>query len=225
MRIIVAGAGVTGYQVIKMLVVNNHDVVVIDRDKHVCETVYAETGAVVICGSATDIRVLEKAGTRNADVMACLIRNDADNIAAAILSKSLGVPSIIALLREPDYEAAYRSVGVGTIISTTDILAHQLLVEIEQPKVKKILSIGGGKAEVYAIEIPPEGKSVGMTVREIAQEKKFPKDCVFMGIYREDEDNFYIPRGDHLLHKYDTVFIVSNSQHIKQATDFLTKTK
>jgi trk system potassium uptake protein TrkA len=223
MRVVVAGAGVTGYQVIKMLVANKHDVVVIDKDRETCETVYTETGAVIIHGSATDIRILEKAGVRNSDAIACLLRDDGDNIACAILAKSLKVPSIIAVLRKPDYEEAYRTVGVTKIISTTDLLANQIIMEIEQPTVKKIMSIGGGKAEIYAVQVPDDAKSVGMTIREIAQNKKFPQDCVVMGMYNEAADNFSVPRGDHMLKKWDTVFLISPSGSVKQATDFLTK--
>jgi trk system potassium uptake protein TrkA len=206
-----------------MLVANKHDVIVIDTDRAVCEEVYAETGAMTLHGNVTDIRILEKAGMRNSDVVLCLVRRDADNIAAAVLARSLGVPSIIALLRKPEYEQAYRSAGVTTLISLTDLLLHQLMMEIEQPKVKTILPLGGGKAEIYAVEIPPGARSIGMKVREIVEEKRFPRECVFTGIYHEEEDSFCIPRGDHRLKEWDTVFLVSNSQYIKQATDFLTK--
>lgn len=223
MRIIVAGAGVTGYLLLKMLVAKKHDVVVIDVDREVCEEVYAETGAMTIHGSATDIRTLEKAGTQNSDVVLCLVRHDSDNIAISILAKSLGVRSIIALLRKPEYEAAYKSAGVTTLISLTDLLLHQLMMEIEQPNVKSIMPLGGGKAEIYAVEIPPGAKSIGMTVREITEQTGFPKECVFVGIYHEDSDIFCIPRGDHDLKEWDTVFLVSNGQFIKPATDFLTK--
>ena len=225
MRIIVAGAGVIGYHIIRMLVANKHDVVAIDKDRETCEILYAETGVVVLHGSATDIRTLEKAGAAEADVMACLMRNDADNIAAAILAKSIGVSSTIGLLRKPEYEQAYRSAGITHVISTTDLLSHQIIMEIEQPTVKKLTTLGGGKAEVYAVEIPPDAVSVGMTIREITQQKKFPEACVFVGIYQEDGDHFSIPRGDHKLHKWDTVFLVTNSQNIKKATDLLTRGK
>ena len=224
MRIIVAGAGVTGYLLLKMLVAKKHDVVVIDVDREDCEEDYAETGAMTIHGSATDVRTLEKAGTQNSDVVLCLVRHDSDNIAISILAKSLGVRSIIALLRKPEYEPAYKSAGVTTIISLTDLLLHQLIMEIEQPNVKSIMPLGGGKAEIYAVEIPPEAKSVGMTVREITEQGGFPKECVFVGIYHKDSDVFCIPRGDHDLKEWDTVFLVSNSLYIKPATDFLTGT-
>ena len=61
-----------------------------------------------------------------------------------------------------------------------------------------------------------------MTVKEIAQNKGFPKDCVFMGIYKEQGD-FLIPRGNYTLQQLDTIFLVSTSQFIKQASDFLTR--
>ena len=176
-----------------------------------------------IHGSATDIRILEKAGMQNADVVLCLVRHDSDNIAISILAKSLGVKSIIALLRKPEYAPAYKSAGVTTIISLTDLLLHQLMMEIEQPNVKSIMPLGGGKAEIYAVEIPPGAKSIGMTVREITEQRGFPQECVFVGIYHEDSDIFCIPRGDHDLKEWDTIFLVSNSQYIKPATDFLTK--
>ncbi|MDH3963155.1 MAG: TrkA family potassium uptake protein, partial [Deltaproteobacteria bacterium] len=211
MRIIVAGAGVTGYLLLKMLVAKKHDVVVIDVDREVCEEVYAETGAMTIHGSATDIKILQKSGMQNADVVLCLVRYDSDNIAISALAKSLGVKSIIALLRKPEYAPAYKSAGVTTIISLTDLLLHQLMMEIEQPNVKSIMPLGGGKAEIYAVEVPPGAKSIGMTVREITEQRGFPKECVFVGIYHEDSDIFCIPRGDHDLKEWDTIFLVSNS--------------
>lgn len=225
MRIIIAGAGVIGYQITKLLVANRHGVVVVDVDRDVCETVYAETGAMAIHGSATDIRILEKAGTAKADAILCLIRSEGDNLATVVLAKSLGVPNIIALLRKPQYERAYESAGATAIIRMADLLLNQIIMEIEQPKVKKIMSLGGGKAEVYAIKIPDRARSIGMTVAEIAKHQKFPKECVFVGMYNEDVDDFIIPRGEHIIQENETVCLVSNSQHIKQVADFLTKNR
>ena len=225
MRIIVAGAGVIGYQITKMLVGNRHGVVVVDIDREVCETVYAETGAMAIHGSATDIRILEKAGAAKTDAILCLIRSEGDNLATVVLAKSLGIPNIIALLRKPQYERAYESAGATIIIHMADLLLNQIIMEIEQPKVKKIMSLGGGKAEVYAIKIQNRAKSIGMTVAEIARHQKFPKECVFVGMYNEEADDFIIPRGEHVIQENETVCLVSNSQHIKEVADFLTKNR
>ena len=225
MLILVAGAGLIGSQITPMLVENRHDVVVLDIDRDVCDQVHAETGALAVHGSATDIRVLEEAGAPKADVVLCLMRLDADNIACSLLSQSLGVPRIIARMRNPRYEQAYRSAGVTTIVRVADLLLNQIMMEIEQPTVRTIMRLGGGKAEVYAVRISPGAKSLGMSIRDIAQHKDFPTECVFMGIYDEGDDNFLIPRGDYVLQEDHTVFLVSKSQSIKQATDFLTRTR
>ncbi len=225
MYVIVAGAGLIGRHITRMLAENKHDVVVIDRDADVCESVYAETGALTINGNATDIYVLEKAGAIKADVLICLLRHAADNIACALLAKGLGIPRIIARLRNPEYEQAYHLAGITTIVRMADLLVNQIMMEVEQPKVRKVMTLGGGKADVYALKIPENVRSVGMTIKEITDKKKFPKECVFMGIYKEEKGDFLIPRGSHVLEEGDTVFVISKSQYIKHAVDFLTKTK
>jgi trk system potassium uptake protein TrkA len=225
MFVIVAGAGLIGSAVIRMLVKNRHDVVVVDVARDVCETIHAETGAVAIHGSATNIGVLEEAGARKADVLLCLMRNDADNIACALLSKSLKVPRIVARLRNPLYEEAYRLSGITSVVRVADLLLNQIVTEIERPKVRKIMTLGGGKAQVYAVKMPERAKSVGMTIKQITEKRNFPSECVFMGIYRETDGDFMIPRGNHVIREGDMVFLVSKSQYIKKATDFLTKTR
>lgn len=225
MYVIIAGAGVIGQEITKMLVENKHDVVAIDKDPEVCEMVYTETGALTINGSATDIHILERAGAAKADVLVCLMHNPADNIACALMAKSLGVPRVLARLRNPPYEKAYKLAGVSSVVRMADLLVNQLMMEIEQPRIRKIATLGGGKADIYAVKIPKGAKSIGMTVKDIAQSKGFPEECVFVGNYDEDKETFQIPRGANVLQEGDTVFLVSTSQRIKQAADFLTRVK
>ena len=225
MYIIVAGAGLIGREITKRLLENRHDVVVIDIDRAVCETVQTETGAMTIHGSATDIRVLDDAGATKADVLITLMRNDADNIACALLGKSLRIPRIVSRLRIPRYEEAYRLAGVTSIVRVADLLLGQIMTEVEQAKVKRLFVLGGGKAELFALTIPEGARASGMTIREIASDDGFPGECIFTGIYRGNGDDFLIPRGDAVLREGDTVFLVSSGTHIKRATDFLTRRK
>jgi trk system potassium uptake protein TrkA len=222
--IIIAGAGLIGTQVARVLTSNNHDVVVIDIDRNTCEAVYAETGAMTVHGNATDIHVLTEAGGAKADVVICLMDSDADNIACSLLSKSLGSSRIIARLRDPPYEHAYRVAGVTTIINVADLLMTQIITEVEQPKVKKIMTLREGKAEVYAVMIPGKSRSVGKKIMEITSDPNFPKEVVFMGIFGKDE-NFLIPRGHYMIQGDDTVFLVSRPESINRATEIITKMK
>ncbi|MBN1756581.1 TrkA family potassium uptake protein [bacterium] len=223
MFIIVAGAGTNGRLIIELLVSHKHDVVVIDIDREVCESVYAKTGATTVHGSATDIQILREAGAEKADVVVTLLRYDADNIACALLSRSLKVPKIISRLNNPVYTQAYKLAGVNSLVRVADLLLNQIVMEIEQPKARKILSFGRGKATLYAVKIPPKSMSIGKTIRELTHERNFPSDVVFTGIYHEESDEFMIPRGNHIVNEEDLIFVVSTEHHIKKATDILTE--
>ncbi|MBN1697379.1 MAG: TrkA family potassium uptake protein [Spirochaetales bacterium] len=225
MYIIVCGAGTIGTEVTKLLVAHRHNVVVIDKDSLACQVVHSETGAPAIVGNVTDLTVLEKAGARNADIVLCLARLDSDNITSALLAKSLGVPRIIARLYNPHYEESYRLAGVSLLVRVADLLINQIMIEIEQPKVRNIMTLGKGKADVFAIKIPAKAKSIGIKIREITQHKKFPDECVFMGVYKEEIDEFVIPRGEYELAAGDTVFLITKKEFIEHAADFLTQEK
>lgn len=224
MFIIIAGAGTVGYRIVAKLVQNKHDVVVIDKDRDVCENLYSETGATTINGDATKLRVLKDAGASKADSFVCLMRNDADNIACALLAKSLGVEDIISRVRRPQYKKAYQIAGINGIVDISRLLVNRIIEEVEKPEVKRIFTMGDGKTGVYAILMKKNSQAIGMTIRDIVKKNKFPDDCLFMGVYKNNMEDFFIPRGNFVIQENDTVFVVSNSQYIKQASDFLTKT-
>ena len=225
MYIIIAGAGRVGSEITRILVEKNHNVVAIDRDEKVCESIYAETGAMTINGNATELPVLRRAGAEKADAVICLMHHEADNISCALLAKSLGIPHIVARLIDDAYEQAYKLSGISIIVRSVDLLINQILWEIERPKVREVVTLKGGKAQIYTVRIPEKARVIGMTISEIARDKKFPDECVFMGVDREESGEFTITRGGYALQGGDIVFLISKSEHIMQATEFLTGTK
>lgn len=224
MYIIIAGAGIIGSQVAKLLIENQHNVVVIDKNKEVCEAIYNETGALTIYGSATRLKDLQKAGAKYANTLICMMGDDADNIASALLGRSLGIKKIIARVRKPDYRNAYKLSGVTTMVDVTEILLDKIIMETEDPIIKKVYSIRNGKANIYAIKITSKSRVINMSIKDIANHKKFPDECVFMGILKKNQD-FNIPKGNYILGENDLVFLVSKDEFIDAAKDFLTKEK
>ena len=83
----IAGGGLIGKGLAQRLVQQKHDVVVIDQDPNVCEEIYAKYGAISIQGNATDLETLESAGIERCEVAVAAMRNDADNLAFALLAK------------------------------------------------------------------------------------------------------------------------------------------
>jgi len=225
MYVVIAGGGVLGGSLARRLVGDRHDVVVIERDKAVCEQLASRTGALAINGAATNIDSLEDASIEKADVAVGALPNDADNLAFVLLARNFGVPRIMARMRSPRYEAAYHIAGVTTCINISGLFVDQLALEIEQPKLQQVATFGGGKAAIVVATIPEGAKVHGMTVKTIAQDSRFPQECVIAGIFRKESEEFIFPRGGIEVRAGDQLFLTASSANIRAAARFLQKTK
>jgi trk system potassium uptake protein TrkA len=222
MYIIIAGGGMVGGGLARRLLENKHDVVLIDHREEVCSKLYAETGVVAINGGAARIEVLQEAGVEKADVVIAATPSDADNLVCAILAKSLGVPQVIVRMRDPNYEKAYRLAGVDTLVRVTDLMVNQMMMEIENPEVRRITTVAGGRANVFMVIVPERAKAAGMKVRDIADCAEFPSQCVFVAVYNQQKEEFSIPRGEHVINEGDELFLIATVENIKKVVNFLT---
>jgi trk system potassium uptake protein TrkA len=225
MYIVIAGAGLVGSGLAERLTEARHDVVVIDHDKSVCEDLASRLGALALHGGATDIEILEQAGMSKADVAVGTTRADADNLAFALLAKSFDVPRILARMRNPRYESAYRKAGVTTTIRVVDVFVNQLLLEIEEPHLRQVATFGAGKASIVVDTLPDNAAAAGRTVEQIAGSPEFPSECIITGIYRPDSQTFLIPRGSAEIRGGDRVFLVAEHADLRKASRFLHRTK
>jgi len=222
MYIIVGGGGMIGGTLARRLLENKHDVVLIDQSKEVCDKAYADSGVVAVNGSVAHIEVLEKAGIEKADVLVAATGSDANNLACAVLGKSARVPHIIARMRHPAYENAYKLAGVNTIVRVTDLMVNQMVMDIENPKLHRITSIGGGRANIFTVTIPKDAKVAGKRIEEIVKSRKFPSQCTFIAVFNQQKKDFSIPRGKQVINEGDEIFLISKAENIKQAVEFLT---
>ncbi|MDA3863427.1 MAG: hypothetical protein PF689_06105 [Deltaproteobacteria bacterium] len=80
-----------------------------------------------------------------------------------------------------------------------------------------------GKQEYIPSKYLKKAKILGQTVTDVDKNRDFPRECAFMGVYKENKGKFIIPRGDYEFEENDHVFLISKSQYIKPATDFMIK--
>ena len=220
MYIVIAGGGLVGRNLARSLVEAKHDVVVIDKERSVCEYIYAKLGAVSINGNATNIDILEDAGIHKADVAVALTRTDADNLSIAVLAKNFGVPRVFARMRNAKYESAYHAVGVESVVNVVALSSNRLLLEIEQPEIKQVAMLAGGRAAVVLAKIPDHSPANGKTIAQIAQSAAFPEKCVITGILQGEPEQFVIPRGNVVLNSGDSVFLAAHPDDVRQAANF-----
>lgn len=221
MYIIIAGGGTIGSEVVKNLTGKKVDVVLIDRDKEICDDIYAAYGIETIAGNATRIQILKAAGIEKADMVISTLRDDADNLAVSVLAKSFSIKEIVVLMKKKSYYEAYKTVGVTRILNIVDILVLDILNQIEKPKVRKIADLGSGAVEIFIIRIPEDGKVVGKTISEVASNQEMPQESIIAGIYKEDEEEFVVPRGNIKLSGGSDLFVITKPELVAPTAKYL----
>ena len=219
MYILIGGGGFIGKGITKELVELKHDVVVIDTDSESCEEIFAKYGAITVQGNATDIETLESAGIDRCDIAVAAMGNDPDNLSFAILAKHFEVPQIIVRMKDPKYENVFRTIGVHNIARVTKLLIDQVMVNIESPELRKVISVGD--IEICIFDIPENAQCTGKTIAEVVSHESFPQKCTITCIFDDSSNSFIIPRGDHTLKTKDRVFLCGLIIDIKEAVKLL----
>lgn len=224
MYIIVAGGGTVGNELISKLLEIKKDIVVIDKNKEICDGLFASFGIETIYGSATNVAVLEAAGIDKADILISTMTDDADNLAISVLAKSYRVPQIVVLMNQKSYFEAYKTVGVTKILNVVDTLVSDILYEVEKPEIRRIAQLGKGAVEIFIVTVPQNGKIVGKTISEIASNKKLPEESIIAGVYNEKENEFKIPRGSTKIKGETELFVITKPELVKETAKYLIQT-
>lgn len=219
MYIIIAGGGVIGKGLAKKLATQKHEVVVIDQNPEVCEDIYARYGAITINGNSTDIDILESAGINRCDIAVATMKVDSENLAFALLAKDHGINQVIVKMNDEKYERIYRSVGVKNISRGTDLLIDQIMLSIESPELRTVISLGN--IEIAVFIIPEKAACVGRAVAETVNQEGFPRELIITCVYDDDMDSFSVPRGDTVLNAHDRVFLCGSRKNMEKAVKFL----
>ncbi len=222
MFIIIAGGGIVGLSLTKVLS-KEHDVVVIDKDYENCEKISSKYGAVAIQGDATNINTLKDAGIEKCSYALGVMGDDAQNLLFSLLCKNYSVKHIFVRMRDPEYRTAYKLAGATNIGHSVQMMVNRFVLEIVNPEVRRVASLGGGKAEVSIISLTQESASVGKKIMDISSNKAFPEDVVIAGIFDKEEDTFVVPRGHTELTENNQIFLVGPHEAILKAYKYLVK--
>ena len=137
MRVLIAGGGVLGEAVAKILKAQGAHVTVVDVRREACARLARRLDIDVVDGDASDPATLEEARVEEASVFLALTDDDSINTISALLAKHYGVPRIIARIEDPSYARICEANGVETIsfvdsasMMLEAMLYHNKLVEL-----------------------------------------------------------------------------------------------
>ncbi len=104
MKILILGAGQTGFGIAKYLKDNDIDVTIIERCESVATAIRKKSDLDVVIGNATDAEILKNADIENTDrVVATMSLDEQNLVACKIISSLFKVPTKIARIKSPAF--------------------------------------------------------------------------------------------------------------------------
>ncbi len=146
------------------------------------------------------------------------MRRDSDNLAFALLARHFKVEQIAVRMVDSKYEDVYKSVGVSNITRIASLVIDQMIVNIESPELRKVISLG--TVDICIFNLPEDTACAGKSIREVVNAPNFPGKIIIACVYKEDTNTFVIPSGDAILSPKDRLFISGETANIKKAVKF-----
>jgi len=198
MYIIVVGVGRLGYYLTKALLEEGHEVLGIEKNATVCETVTDELGSVCVRGD----------GCETADMFIAVTGDDEDNLVSCQVAKhKFNVPFTIARIRNPNNETIFKKLGIDVTVSSTNIILEYIEKEVPTHPLTHLLGIEDKGLEIVDIKIPPDSTTVGKPIKEL----KLPPESILSLIIRKARKPV-VPTGNTVLQAEDQIIAVTTPE-------------
>ncbi len=216
MYILIVNEDPLGRSLAAALVERGHEVAYLDREEEYCQMVATELGCLVIQGETTNLRALREAGIERADVLITLLEKDSKNIIVGLFGRQFGVPSILSCLRQKHYQEAYELAGIKNIFSAFDYLFNQILLTIEEPNLRHIMTLGDGHSKIAAIDIPAQSRWVGQPLNTIWEQRNFPRQALILGLLKREQEQFHRSAERPLIAAQDELIALGHQEDLHQ---------
>ena len=182
MRIAIAGAGNVGRAIARELLLNGHQVLLIDRDPKALK-LESVPNAEWLMADACEIASLDNAKLNNCQVLVAATGDDKVNLVASLLGKTeYGVPRVVARVNHPKNVWLFDSSwGVDVAVSTPRIISALVEEAVSVGDVVRLFSFKKGQANLVELTLPDGSQCLGKTVEEIP----LPENASLAAIVRD----------------------------------------
>lgn len=215
MYVIIMGGGRVGLTLANLLIVDGHDVTLIENDSSLCGNAALELDALVICGNGTNTKTLEEANIQQCDVFVAATGNDETNLLSCILVREYNIGKVIARVSNPDHEEAFRKVGIDAVINPERTAARYLEKLITRPKIADLIVLGHGNAEILDMSVTNK-KVFGKTIGSLSPND----DYIIVSIYKEGK--FEIPKPNTIIEEGDRISVLIKTKAVNKTTSLFT---
>lgn len=217
MKIIIVGAGEVGYHIASRLVIENKDVVVIDKNSDAIRRVSDNIDVQTINGSGSSPVVLEEAGLKEAEILLAVTDSDETNLVACLVANIIS-PSTkkLARLRDADYDTYYDTFReyapyIDTVINPEIEVVKTIDRLMSVPGAVDVGEFADGRVKFVGIYLDKDARLAGARLSELSDRIGENRPLI-AAIIRDEE--LIIPRGNDRLLPGDLVYFISEEHKL-----------
>ena len=208
MYIVVIGGGRLGYYLLKGLINEGHEVLVVEKDPRICKTITDELGSVCFRGDGCEVATLAEVGTGRADMLLAVTGDDEDNLVSCQVAKhKYNVPRTISRIRNPQNAILFKKLGIDRTVSSTDLILEAIERDVPTHPVTELLSLEEKGQVIVDVKISEQSATVGKNVKDLSlpQESK-------LALVIPAEGSAYVPAPNTVLHAGDQIIAVTTAE-------------
>ena len=209
LKIIIVGCGKVGTTLVDQLVLEGHDITVIDTNISKIEELTNLYDIMGFEGNGASYSVQMEAGIETTDLLIAVTGSDELNLLCCTIAKQVGNCAAIARVRTPDYskEIGYlrEKLGLAMIINPELEASREIARILYLPTALEVSPFAHGQAELIQFKIPEGNLLDGLTLAQLSS--KVPNKVLVCAIEREG--NVMIPSGLSEMKAGDIISFVS----------------
>lgn len=218
MRIIIAGAGEVGTHLAKMLVNENHEIIIIDIDEERIKPIDSTLDVLSYVDSATSVKTLQEILQKKTDLFIAVTHSEDTNITSSILAKRFGALKTIARIDNLDYlehstSEFFNSLGVDSLIYPELIVAREVLGLLHETGTTDFMEFSGGKLGMYVQKLDEKAPILNKTLEEISISRSTDQ---YRAVAIKRNEKTIIPRGKEQFQIGDLVYVISTHEGIDE---------
>lgn len=207
MQIVIVGAGKVGYAIAQQLLLEGHDITVIESDTERAEYISSTLDVIVVEGKA-NVDQMKIANVGNADLLIAATMSDETNLISCMVSKKLGTKHTIARVRDEEYYQdvvlLQEELGLSMSINPERTSAKEISRTLRFPVATKVEPFANGLVELVEFQIGAKSRLSGLKMQDFRT--KYSSGILVCAVERGDE--LFIPNGDFVMQSGDMVTAV-----------------
>ena len=214
MKIVVVGCGKIGRTIIESLVKEKHDVLAIDKDPDVLNSITNVYDVMGICGNGTEYEKLKEADVQNTELFIAVTSSDEINMLSCFAAKRMGAKYTVARIRNTENNDTVslhfmrKQLDLSVAINPELQTARAIFNGLKLPSATKVEMFGNQSFDMFELSLKDNSTLDGVSLIELRRQTR--EKFLICTVLRGEEA--YIPQGNFQLKSGDRICVITSGR-------------